>query len=137
MQLRHIGLPAAGVLTVELLRYSQNRSQTTQEDSSDASISWADIIQKLSVFAWHLDILGKRHDGDFEISQTGQAVIKQVLDRVLLSSGMSLASPPIPTSDASTSNGFSNEALLLDDIDFTSWLESMDWEQEHRLVFNW
>lgn len=132
-----MGLPAAAVLAVELLRFSQNRSQPTQEESPARSISWAEIVQRLSVFAWYLDVFGKHHEGDFEISQTGQSLIKQVLDRVLLSAGMPTTSTPVSTYDVSIPEGSSHEALLLGDIDFTVWLESMDWEQEQRRVLNW
>ncbi|PYI18658.1 hypothetical protein BO99DRAFT_423041 [Aspergillus violaceofuscus CBS 115571] len=121
----YIGLPAAAVLSIELLRRSQTDSLTSLTTPS-THFPRSEIIQKLSVFIAQFNTFVPQNEGDYEISNRGQKVISQALDRVL--SGVPSSISP---SEAVVSDG----ATIGDDMEFMAFLENFDWEQEVRLAF--
>ncbi|RAH86862.1 hypothetical protein BO86DRAFT_351993 [Aspergillus japonicus CBS 114.51] len=121
----YIGLPAAGALSIELLRRSQTHSLTSLTASS-APFPRSEIIQKLSVFIAQFNTFVPQNEGDYEISNRGQKVISQALDRVL--SG-------VPSSISASEDMVSDGATIGDDVEFMAFLENFDWEQEARLAF--
>ncbi|PYH45965.1 putative chromatin structure remodeling complex protein RSC3 [Aspergillus saccharolyticus JOP 1030-1] len=121
----YIGLPVAGVLSIELLRQSQTESLTLLATASPP-FPRSEIIQKLSVFLAQFDTFVPQNEGDYEFCNRGQKVISQALDRVL-----SGASSTIDASNAILPNG----TTLGDDMEFMAFLENFDWEQEVRLTF--
>ncbi|RAH75009.1 putative chromatin structure remodeling complex protein RSC3 [Aspergillus aculeatinus CBS 121060] len=120
----YIGLPAAGVLSIELLRRSQTQPLTLLAPPLPP-FPRSEIIQKLSVFIAQFNTFVPQNEGDYEISNRGQKVISQALDRVL--SGVPSSISP---SEAVVSDG----ATIGDDMEFMAFLENFDWEQEVRLA---
>ncbi|KAJ5660607.1 hypothetical protein N7507_007058 [Penicillium longicatenatum] len=119
------GLPAAGVLSAELLR--QSRLRTFEPSTFPRS----DIIQKLSVFASYLETMVQQDDGNYQIAQQGHRAIRHVLDQVL-------SAPLCKWADSSALNSTTELNLdesalvhsdLLDGIDlddrgsFLEWLD--------------
>ncbi|PYH99847.1 chromatin structure remodeling complex protein RSC3 [Aspergillus ellipticus CBS 707.79] len=123
----YAGLPAAGVLSTELLRRSQ--PQAHLDPSIPATpFPRSEVIQSLSVFLSQLNTFLNKQQGDYEICVKGQKVISQVLDRVL-------APAPAPY-EAPVPGGLLPENTVLgEDMEFMAFLENFDWEQEMRLTF--
>ncbi|KAE8391832.1 hypothetical protein BDV23DRAFT_192857 [Aspergillus alliaceus] len=121
-ELCYIGVPAAGVLSSQLLRRS--RLQPSQPTSllSSAQFPRSEIIQNLSVFAAHLGGLLWQENGNYEVYKKGQMAIRDVLDRVL-------SDDP---ARASTDAGVSPDL----EVDFMEFWDSFDWEQEIRFSFS-
>jgi chromatin structure-remodeling complex subunit RSC3/30 len=114
------GLPAAGVLSAELLR----RSRSPVAGASP-SFPRSEVIQNLTIFASYLDTLLKPDEGNYRVAQQGQKAIHHVLDLVL--SGEQLSSAVTDNSE-----GYQrpmNEASLLDGVNtddhdmFLSWFD--------------
>ncbi|KAL4974591.1 putative Zn(II)2Cys6 transcription factor [Aspergillus desertorum] len=123
--LSYIGLPAAAVLSKELLRRSQ-----LSADQSILEIPFprSEVIQRLSVFVVQVESFFPSREGDYDTCMKGLSFIRQVLDSVLSPSALS----------AQLSNEIRQEesGLIMDmDMDFATFLESFDWEQEMRPVF--
>lgn len=121
-ELCYIGVPAAGVLSSQLLRRS--RLQPSQPTSllSSAQFPRSEIIQNLSVFAAHLGGLLWQENGNYEVYKKGQMAIKEVLDRVLSDD------PARASTDAGVSPDLG--------VDFMEFWDSFDWEQEIRFSFS-
>ncbi|RAL12420.1 putative chromatin structure remodeling complex protein RSC3 [Aspergillus homomorphus CBS 101889] len=128
LDLCYIGLPVAGVLSIELLRRSQTQplSILTAPNPTASTFPRSEIIQKLSVYLAQFNTFVPQNEGDYEICNRGQKVISQALDRVL--SGVPSG---ISASDALMPNGMA----FGDDMEFMAFLENFDWEQEVRLTF--
>ncbi|KAJ5139061.1 uncharacterized protein N7515_003909 [Penicillium bovifimosum] len=123
----YIGLPAAGVLSKELLRHSQESGGGHPRESNFAR---SEIIQRLSVFAAQLETFFPSREGDYDTCMKGLAFIRQVLDIVLTPN----------TTDSSmlgcdVAREEENDLLAgpcTDDIELLALMEDFDWEQEMR-----
>lgn len=89
----------------------------------------SEIIQKLSIFASHLETMVGPNEGNYQIAQQGRRAIGQVLDQIL-----STPTPiPVPAMAISpTSNPDSNERgmlcpELLENIDVEDRVQFLDW----------
>jgi hypothetical protein len=76
------GLPAAGVLAMELLQ--QKQSQLRSENPPRASaFPTSTIIQELSVFISSLRFVHAPGDGNYALTEQARKTLQQILDRVL------------------------------------------------------
>lgn len=125
-KLCYFGLPAAGILSAELLR----RSRCIVSDIH-THFPRSEIIQSLSIFASHLDTFIQSHEGNYRVSQPGRRVIRHILDQVL-----SHDNSPVVVSDASETM---EQDLLVGNIlhevdadDRDLFLDWMDGAVEHK-----
>lgn len=120
------GIPAAGVLCVELLYVARHPNATDQ-----VQLSKSDTIQSLILFVSFLDWV-RPHDGNYELCRRLKKVIRKILDQVLA------APVPVPPKASMTpSSDF--ESLGMDqfdpgwtdmgDSDWMNLLNTMDWTQ--------
>ncbi|GJP97403.1 transcriptional regulator family: Fungal Specific TF [Aspergillus niger] len=112
------GVPAAGVLAIELLCQAESQSQLP------ASVfRRSEVIQKLTVFASHLQYVVRPHDGMYEVCQRARRVISSILDRIL-----SVNPPALPATlppDVLATNWLNGEIVVLDDgTDLFRWIDS-------------
>ncbi|KAJ5167565.1 Transcription factor [Penicillium canariense] len=115
----YVGLPAAGILSAELLR----RSRSTLS-AIETAFPRSEIIQNLSIFASYLDHVIQSNEGNYQVSQQGQRIIRHVLDQVLsvdISSPMlnSLETPP----DTSAIENLLEDVDIADRQAFLGWLD--------------
>jgi chromatin structure-remodeling complex subunit RSC3/30 len=113
------GLPAAGVLSAELLRRSRYPSV-----GISPNFPRSEIIQNLTIFASYLDSLLKPDEGNYRVAQQGQKAIRHVLDLVL--SGEQLPSAIFDNAERGQSSG--NDDSPLDGVNsdhdmFLSWFD--------------
>ncbi|PTU18014.1 hypothetical protein P175DRAFT_0345512 [Aspergillus ochraceoroseus IBT 24754] len=128
-----VGLPVAGILSTELLRQSQAAfADTSSCTASATTFPRAEIIQKLSVFASHLETFFLNREGDYDDCMKGLMYIRKVLDRVLSPHGGSVLEP---ISESTQGAPGANDGIM-DDMDLMALLENFDWEQEIRLCFS-
>ncbi|KAL3431360.1 hypothetical protein BDV09DRAFT_198810 [Aspergillus tetrazonus] len=123
----YIGLPAAAVLSKSLLRRSQS---SADESTSEKSFPQSEIIQRLSVFAAHIETFFSSRESDYDTCMKGLSYIQQALDFVL--------SPrPGDTSEQVTDETREGEDGLLGDteMDFMTLFGDLNWEQELRPRF--
>lgn len=125
-KLCYYGLPAAGILSAELLRRSRSIF-------SDISISFprSEIIQSLSIFSSHLDTFIQSNEGNHRVSQQGQRVIRHILDQVLSCDG----TPVVMPEAAGVQNQDFIVGDLLHDVDANDrdlFLDWMDGTVEHK-----
>ncbi|PYH47009.1 putative C6 transcription factor [Aspergillus saccharolyticus JOP 1030-1] len=113
------GLPAAGVLAIELLRQSEAQSQLQAP-----TFRRSEVIQKLTVFASHLQYVVRPHDGMYDVCQRARKVISNILDRVL-----TVNPSPMPATLAAevlAANWLNGETVTLDDgSDLYRWIENL------------
>ncbi|OOG00623.1 hypothetical protein ASPCADRAFT_202457 [Aspergillus carbonarius ITEM 5010] len=111
------GVPAAGVLAIELLCQSESQSQLPP-----STFRRSEVIQKLTVFASHLQYVVRPHDGMYDVCQRARKVISNILDRIL-----TVNPPPLPASlpaDVLATNWLNGETVVLDDgTDLFRWLD--------------
>ena len=115
------GLPAAGVLAIELLKQEQSRVYTPD------ILPRSETIQDLSVFISSLAAVGPG-EGNFHICNQGRRALKRVLDQIL-----SPNTAPIPSSSEQPS-AFDEGPLYFPtggDADFLQWLENVDWDKQN------
>lgn len=115
------GLPAAGVLAIELLKQEQSRLYTPD------ILPRSETIQDLSVFISSLSVVG-RGEGNFFICNQGRRAVKRVLDQILSPNpvvGLLPGAEPsnMPLDDMSLYFPTSN------DVDFLAWLENVEWDK--------
>ncbi|KAL4908817.1 hypothetical protein BDW74DRAFT_187331 [Aspergillus multicolor] len=130
----YMGLPAAGILTLQLR--SQRYWQALA--SSPALLLPANfrslIIQKLCVFVSHLSSLVQPHEGNFEIAQNGAKFIRRVLDQELTfdvgESGVRFSDEPTGPSEP-----LFDDSDITDDFDFMAWCDDIHWPQDSLLSF--
>ncbi|KAJ5591965.1 uncharacterized protein N7459_002334 [Penicillium hispanicum] len=108
----YAGLPSAGVLCADLL--CRFRRQLPESPASPRS----EIIQKLSIFASHLDTMVQPDEGNYQIAQQGQKAIRHILDQVL-----SARHEP-----GSTASYVFQESDRKQEIVDTDWLDGMDFD---------
>ncbi|WPG97832.1 Hypothetical protein R9X50_00061300 [Acrodontium crateriforme] len=115
------GLPSAGVLAIELLKYTQSRNSPP--------FSRSEVIQDISVFIAALGALDPR-GGNYSVCNQGRLALRRLLDQTL-------NAPPLPPPGQMTAQ---REFPLLDeinfsfptenDIDFFQWLENTEFAQD-------
>jgi hypothetical protein len=134
MKLRHIGLPAATVLTIELLRRSQPTSHTT--DPSPTQFPRDEIIHKLTLIVLNLEAFVWPDEGDYEMVKQASRAISQALRHIrspqppVQPVSTTISSPPTP-------NHLTNEDMSsVDETDLMNWLENTDWGQDTWLDFS-
>ncbi|TQB74292.1 hypothetical protein MPDQ_005015 [Monascus purpureus] len=116
------GIPAAGVLAMELLRQSGYLSQSSPPNISHRR---SEIIQNLSIFASHLQYVVRPHDGNYDICQYSRRIICRILDRIL-SVNLPALSSPLPAEVLAT-DWLNGESILLDDgTDFLTWVDGLN-----------
>ena len=107
------GLPAAGVLSIELLKQEQSKLYTPD------ILPRSETIQDLSVFISSLAVVGPG-EGNFSICNQGRRALKKVLDQIL-------SPAPAPISGSSEPLVFDDTSLYFptgNDADFLQWLEN-------------
>ncbi|KAF7595560.1 hypothetical protein BBP40_005595 [Aspergillus hancockii] len=117
-----IGIPAAGVLSGQLLCRSQPQPSHFTSPLPGPPFPRSETIQKLSVFAAHLGSFMWRDNGNYEVCKKGQLAITEVLDRVL--------------SDDPPSRVVEDGIVPEIDVDSMSFWDNFDWEQEIRFTFS-
>ncbi|PWY88237.1 C6 transcription factor [Aspergillus heteromorphus CBS 117.55] len=120
------GIPAAGVLAIELLRQAESQSQL-----SASAFRRSEVIQKLTVFASHLQYVVRPHDGMYEVSQRARKAISNILDRIL-----TVNPPPLPATlpaDVLATNWLNGEPVILDDgTDLFRWIDNLYSDSSRR-----
>ncbi|KAL6239856.1 hypothetical protein BDW75DRAFT_226903 [Aspergillus navahoensis] len=124
----YMGLPAAGILTSQLL--SERSLQALPWPANFRFLT----IQKLSDFFSHLTSLVQPHEGNFEIAQNGAKFIRWVLDQALTPEATQEGSR---TADAHTglSEPWFDDCNMTDDFDFMAWCDDIHWPQDSLLSF--
>ncbi|KAL3462215.1 hypothetical protein BJX64DRAFT_288545 [Aspergillus heterothallicus] len=138
--LSYIGLPAAAALSKELLQRSQSAPLQTSELTP---FPRSDIIQKLCVFAAHLEALLPERESDAATFQKGLQSIRSTLDAVLAQpsfgaqpNGTSMVQAPVdgvaPQIQGAHIPGD------LQGLDFAAFWEEFgfDWEGDRRVLFS-
>ncbi|GIK07291.1 hypothetical protein Aspvir_002951 [Aspergillus viridinutans] len=112
------GIPAAGVLAIELLCQSDGSSL-----APPSTFRRPETIQNLSVFASYLQYVVLPHEGNYDICQRARRVLCRILNQAL-----SVNPPPLPASlpaDAVGADWLNGESILLDDgTNLLEWIES-------------
>ena len=119
LQLAVHGLPAAGVLAIELLKQEQSRLYMPD------ILPRSETIQDLSVFISSLAAVGPG-EGNYFICNQGRRALKRVMDQIL-----SPHAPPVPTS--SEPQAFDDMSFYFptgNDADFLQWLENVEWDKQ-------
>jgi hypothetical protein len=117
------GMPAAGVLAVELLRQEQTRQFTPDLPRSET-------IQDISVFVSALAAVGP-DEGIHGICNQGRRALRRVLDQILSPSIPPPAANPGAENLAGGGKAFDEMSFFMptgNDVDFLQWLESVEWE---------
>ncbi|CZT25096.1 uncharacterized protein RCC_10825 [Ramularia collo-cygni] len=115
------GVPAAGVLAVEMLKQEQTKQYTPE------ILPRSETVQDLSVFISALGTVGPG-EGNFSICDQGRRALKRVLDQIL--------SPNIPPPISATGEPaiFDDSSLnfpIGNDAEFLQWLETVEWDKSH------
>ncbi|KAH2916818.1 hypothetical protein KXW25_007573 [Aspergillus fumigatus] len=112
------GIPAAGVLAIELLRQRDGSSRPTP-----STLRRPEAIQNLSVFASYLQFVVFPHEGNYEICQRARRILGRILNQIL-----SPNPSPFPSrlpADAVVADWLNGESILLDDgTNLLEWIES-------------
>ncbi|EAW20247.1 putative C6 transcription factor [Aspergillus fischeri NRRL 181] len=112
------GIPAAGVLAIELLCQSDGSSRSTP-----SMFRRPETIQNLSVFASYLQYVVLPHEGNYEICQRARRILCRILNQALSVNPPTLPSS-VPTS-AVAADWLNGESILLDDgTNLLEWIES-------------
>lgn len=77
-QASSFGIPAAGVLAIELLRQRDGSSRPTP-----STLRRPEAIQNLSVFASYLQFVVFPHEGNYEICQRARRILGRILNQIL------------------------------------------------------
>ncbi|KAJ5902329.1 hypothetical protein N7495_002857 [Penicillium taxi] len=127
------GLPSAGVLSLELLRWEQ----LSMDELNSASIAMmpfprSKVIQDLSIFASYLQTVIQPYDGNYSICQQARGTIQRVLDLVLSPEHAQSAVPVIQTSTIASNSQPPNNTDVTDNIlDFNYYITHLDnWQSE-------
>ena len=114
------GLPAAGVLAVEMLKQEQTKQYTPDV------LPRSETVQDLSVFISALAAVGPG-EGNFSICDQGRRALKRVLDQIL-----SPSNPPAPASASGEVAVLDDSSLYFpigNDADFLQWLDNVEWDK--------
>ena len=110
------GLPAAGVLALELLQQTQNRAQTTKD------FPRSEVIQNLSVFVSCLGWIHNEADGNYHLCIQARNMTQRILDRVLSPEATYSLQQTLPTP---SNSDFADEAMY----DF-SWMDNAQFDAD-------
>ena len=127
-QIATAGLPAAGVLAIELLKQEQSRQYTPD------ILPRSETIQDLSVFISSLGAVGPG-EGNYSICNQGRRVLKKVLDQIL---------SPAPAYPIPGNVGIDGQSVVGgaagqhqddmsfffptgNDAEFLHWLDNVEW----------
>ncbi|KAL4939787.1 hypothetical protein BDV06DRAFT_230811 [Aspergillus oleicola] len=128
----HMGLPAAGILTSQLLSQRSPQALPQGLDPPLPANFRSLAIQKLSVFSSHLTSLVQPEDGNFEIAQKGAKFIRWALDQTLTAE---LYRSDSPAAYFGLSEPWFEDCNMMDDLDFMAWCDSIHWPQDSLLGF--
>ncbi|KAL4742408.1 hypothetical protein BDV11DRAFT_19833 [Aspergillus similis] len=130
----YMGLPAAGILTSQLLSKGSLQALPSMPALPLPGNFRSLTIQKLSVFVSHLTSLIQPHEGNFKIAQNGAKFICWVLDQALTREVRQEGSW---TADAQTgpSEPWFDDCNMTVDFDFMAWCDDIHWPQDHLLSF--
>lgn len=110
------GLPASGVLALELLQQTQNRTQMTKE------FPRSEVIQNLSVFVSCLGWIHNEGDGNYHLCIQARNMIQRILDRVLSPESTYSSQQTLPTP---SNSDYTDEAMY----DF-SWMDNAQFDAD-------
>lgn len=113
------GLPAAGVLAVEMLKQEQTKQYTPD------ILNRSETVQDLSVFISALAAVGPG-EGNFSICDQGRRALKKVLDQILS------PNPPPAVSASGEPPVFDDSPLYFpigNDAGFLQWLDTVEWDK--------
>jgi chromatin structure-remodeling complex subunit RSC3/30 len=110
------GLPASGVLALELLQQTQNRAQTTKD------FPRSEVIQNLSVFVSCLGWIHMEGDGNYHLCIQARNMIQRILDRVLSPEATYSSQQTLPTP---SNSDYTDEAMY----DF-SWMDNAQFDAD-------
>lgn len=127
------GLPAAGVLAIELLKQEQSRLYTPDV------LPRSETIQDLSVFISSLGAV-RPGEGNYSICNQGRKALKKVLDQILSPTpfynpaGGAGAQHGAGGAGGAGADGPSFDDMGLyfptgNDADFLQWLENVEWDR--------
>lgn len=111
------GLPASGVLALELLQQTQNRASMTKD------FPRSEVIQNLSVFVACLGWIHQEGDGNYHLCIQARNMIQRILDRVLSPEANHSSHQTFPT--PSSTGDYTDEAMY----DF-SWMDSAHFDAD-------
>ncbi|KAL4762199.1 Zn(II)2Cys6 transcription factor [Aspergillus foveolatus] len=128
----YMGLPAAGILTSQLLSERSMQALSPMPALTLPANFRSVTIQKLSVFVSHLTTLIQPHEGNFKVAQNGANFIRWVLDQALTLDATKNGSQ---TADACTglSEPWFDDRNMTVDFDFMAWCDDINWPQDHLL----
>jgi len=119
------GLPAAGVLALELLHQTQSHAGSTE------NFPRSEIIQNLSVFISHLGRVHTEGDGNYHLCMQARRMIQRILDKVLSPEPLALISQPsqlTPSNSGFTGDGLFNFSWMDNNAEFEAdfWMSLPD-----------
>ncbi|KAF2157762.1 hypothetical protein K461DRAFT_264616 [Myriangium duriaei CBS 260.36] len=116
------GIPAAGILAVELLK-----QEKTQQYTPDV-LPRSETIQDLSVFISALAAVEPNAvgGGNYAICNKAKKVLKQVMDKILSPRPATSGPEPDPAIYDDSNMYFPQHGS---DADFLNWLENIEWER--------
>ncbi|KAJ5304932.1 uncharacterized protein N7443_004592 [Penicillium atrosanguineum] len=120
----YFGLPAAGILAIEVLRQTQN----TRPWPNARRFPRSEVIQNLSILASHIQYIILPQKGNYDICQQGRKVISYILDHVLAAPTDPSASIPLLPIDLIPADWL-DEEWLNDGTDFVKWIEEINWDE--------
>jgi chromatin structure-remodeling complex subunit RSC3/30 len=126
-----IGLPAAGILTSQLLSEFSSHIACPSPDLLPAKTRQL-IIQKLNAYVSHLTIQVQPYQGNFHIVQQGATYIRWVLDKI--NSAACQQSNSL-TSDMSLPENWLDDCDSQGNPDFMAWFDSIQWAQDSLFGF--
>jgi hypothetical protein len=124
----YCGIPAAGVLMIELLK--QHRSPKRYRLC--LSLTRSEIVQHLSVFVFCLSVV-RPTEGNYKICVHMQKVVQKILEKVLEPPEDDDAAAVVETPTSSCKNQTLPDVDIpaamgsVDDPEFMDWLNSVDW----------
>ncbi|KAL4790895.1 hypothetical protein BDV19DRAFT_401692 [Aspergillus venezuelensis] len=127
-----MGLPAAGVITSQLLSEDSPRPGRTTDCWPLPANFRSMAIQKLSVFASHLTSLVRPQDGSFDIAQRGAEHIRLMLDQILSTDG---PEERLHNTQSDMRQYWDGECNFMNEADFMAWCDSIHWPQDSLLGF--
>lgn len=123
------GVPAAGVLCIQLLNQMRNSAQAREQQ---VVFPRSEVVQNLSLLIGFLDWV-QPTAGNYQLCTRMRRTIKQILDKVL---NPPLMQQPIsvglPVSEVSVNTGevdFDPDAFSGNGLDDFDWLNSVDWSR--------
>lgn len=117
------GLPAAGVLAIELLKQEQTRIYTQD------LLPRSETIQEISVLISALGSI-EPGEGNFAICNQGRKALKRIIDQIL-------SPTPLPVLGSADPPALDDMDLFFptgNDADFLQWLENVEWDKGNYMI---